>query len=87
MMVSLRQRLNRGLMLILRGIFAMHWFAADWVIRIVAEQEMMTRLEHNSDTLLASLKNANGNILPLSALAQLLDSLYSEKKCSLLPKA
>jgi signal transduction histidine kinase len=49
--MSLRQRLNRGLALILCIIFVMHWVAADWVIRAVAEKQMATRLTHDSDSL------------------------------------
>ena len=55
-MLSLRQRLNRGLAIILFVIFAIHWFSADWVIRSVAEKQMTTRLEHDSDSILATLK-------------------------------
>ena len=54
-MISLRQRLNRGLALILCVIFAAHWLAADWVIRAVAEKQMTTRLEHDGDSLLDTL--------------------------------
>jgi signal transduction histidine kinase len=57
---SLRRRLNRGLTLILLGVFALHWFAADWVIRAVAEKQMMTRLEHDSDSLLDTIKHSKG---------------------------
>jgi signal transduction histidine kinase len=52
---SLQSRLNRGLAAILVAVFAAHWYAADWVIRIVAENQMATRLEHDGDSLLASL--------------------------------
>jgi signal transduction histidine kinase len=55
-MMSLRKRLNRGLTLILVLVFAAHWLAADAVIRFVAEDEMLTRLEHDGDSLLASLE-------------------------------
>jgi signal transduction histidine kinase len=61
-MISLRQRLNRGLAITLFAIFAVHWFAADWVIRTVAEKQMMTRLEHDSDSLLQTLKMDAGEI-------------------------
>lgn len=54
-MSSLRNRLNRGLAAILAAIFACHWLAADFVIRHVAENEMFTRLEHDSDSLTATL--------------------------------
>lgn len=55
--MSLRQRLNRGLALILCVIFVMHWMAADWVIRTVAEKQMTTRLTHDGDSLLDTLTN------------------------------
>ncbi len=54
-MMSLRLRLNRGLALILCIIFVMHWMAADWVIRTVAEKQMTTRLMHDGDSLLDTL--------------------------------
>ncbi len=55
-MMSLRQRLNRGLIIILSLVFIGHWLAADWVIRAVAEKQMMTRLQHDSDSLLDTLQ-------------------------------
>ncbi|MDD5276801.1 MAG: sensor histidine kinase [Methylovulum sp.] len=62
-MISLRQRLIRGLALILCVVFAMHWLAADWVIRTVAEKQMTTRLSHDGDSLSDTLTpNANGQL-------------------------
>lgn len=55
-MMSLRQRLNRGLVIILTVVFVGHWLAADWVIRSVAEKQMMTRLQHDGDSLLDSMQ-------------------------------
>jgi signal transduction histidine kinase len=54
-MMSLRQRLNRGLTLILCVVFFIHWLAADAVIRAVAEKQMTTRLTHDGDSLLDTL--------------------------------
>ncbi len=54
-MISLRQRLNRGLAIILSVIFFAHWLAADAVIHYVAEKQMTTRLEHDGDSLLDTL--------------------------------
>ncbi|MCQ8179958.1 sensor histidine kinase [Methylomonas sp. SURF-1] len=54
--MSLQRRLNRGLMLILSAVFVGHWLAADWVIRAVAEKQMTTRLQHDADSLLDTLK-------------------------------
>ncbi|MGZ8183951.1 MAG: sensor histidine kinase [Methylobacter sp.] len=54
-MMSLRQRLNRGLASILCVVFIIHWLAADLVIRTVAEKEMTTRLAHDGDSLLDTL--------------------------------
>lgn len=54
-MNSLRGRLIRGLATILLILFASHWLAADSVIRYVAENQMLTRLEHDGDSLLYSL--------------------------------
>ncbi|HEY8158614.1 MAG TPA: sensor histidine kinase [Methylobacter sp.] len=78
-MISLRQRLNRGLAVILITIFAIHWFAADWVIRTVAEKQMLTRLEHDSDSLLDTLKHSkNGDVdLDNSRVPLVYDQAYS----------
>lgn len=54
--MSLRRRLNRGLMIILTVVFTANWLAADWVIRAVAEREILTRLTHDGDSLLDSLQ-------------------------------
>lgn len=54
-MISLQRRLKRGLAWTLFIIFFAHWLAADWVIRFVAENEIETRLEHDGDSLLATL--------------------------------
>lgn len=62
-MMSLRQRLNRGLAAILCLIFVIHWFAADWVIRAVAEKHMTTRLMEDSQSLLDTfVVNDNGQL-------------------------
>ena len=61
--MSLRRRLNRGLMIILSLIFAAHWLAADWVIRAVAEKQMLTRLTHDGDSILDTLNfDVNGQL-------------------------
>lgn len=57
-MMSLRRRLNRGLVIILSVVFVGHWLAADWVIRAVAEKQMLTRLQHDGDSLIDTLKLA-----------------------------
>jgi signal transduction histidine kinase len=63
-LISLRQRLNRGLIIILSMVFAGHWLAADWVIRSVAEKQMLTRLQHDGDSLLETLKrNTEGQLI------------------------
>ncbi|MFM8331682.1 MAG: ATP-binding protein [Candidatus Methylumidiphilus sp.] len=64
---SLRGRLNQGLAVILTLVFALHWLAADFVIRYVAENEMFTRIEHDGDALLASLKRDRDGALQFSA--------------------
>lgn len=62
-MISLQLRLNRGLALILCTVFIAQWLAADWVIRSVAEKQMLTRLEHDGDSLLESVQlNADGHL-------------------------
>ena len=61
--MSLRRRLNRGLIAILIVVFTANWLAADWVIRAVAEREMLTRLTHDGDSLLDSLQiNEQGRL-------------------------
>lgn len=54
-MISLRARLNRGLIAILVLVFASQWALGSYAIRRVVEHEMVTRLEHDGDSLLASL--------------------------------
>ena len=61
--MSLRRRLNRGLIMILTVVFTANWLAADWVIRAVAEREMLTRLTHDGDSLLDSLQPADNSQL------------------------
>ncbi len=62
-MMSLRNRLNRGLAAILCVIFVIHWFAADWVIRAVAEKQMATRLMEDAVSLMDTFKlDANGEL-------------------------
>ena len=78
-MISLRQRLNRGLTLILLAVFAVHWYAADWVIRTVAEKQMLTRLEHDGDSLLDTLLHdeAGGLNFDHSRVPLVYDQAYS----------
>jgi signal transduction histidine kinase len=54
-MMSLRRRLNVGLVSILCVIFILHWLAADWVIRSVAEKQMATRLMEDGESLFEAL--------------------------------
>lgn len=62
-MISLQARLNRGLVAILILVFASQWALGSYAIRRVVEHEMVTRLEHDGDSLLASLDvDANGEI-------------------------
>lgn len=78
-MISLRQRLNRGLALILFAVFALHWFAADWVIRTVAEKQMLTRLDHDSDSLLDTLTHSKNGLMDFdhSRVPLVYDQAYS----------
>ncbi len=55
-MKSLKQRLSLGLAAILIAVFTVQWMLVDPVIRHVAENQMATRLEHDGDSLLASLE-------------------------------
>jgi signal transduction histidine kinase len=62
-MMSLRRRLNVGLVSILCVIFVVHWLAADWVIRDVAEKQMATRLMEDGESLFDSLAfDTNGQL-------------------------
>ncbi|QPK62597.1 sensor histidine kinase [Methylomonas sp. LL1] len=54
-MMPLRKRLGRGLIVLLCIIFVIHWIAADWMIRSVAEKQMANRLEDDGHSLLETL--------------------------------
>lgn len=54
-MISLQTRLNGGLAAILVVVFASQWLLGSYAIRQVVEHEMLTRLEHDGDSLMASL--------------------------------
>lgn len=54
-MSSLRKRLGRGLITVLSLVFVMHWLAADWVIRAVAEKQMANRLMDDAYSLMETL--------------------------------
>jgi signal transduction histidine kinase len=61
-MSSLRQRLNRVLLVLLGGLL-LQWFVADRTIVQVVESEMESRLRHDADSLLAALElGANGQV-------------------------
>jgi len=66
-LISLSARLNRGLTAILLVLFLFHWMAADYVIKTVAENQMLTRLEHDGDSLLAFLDVAADGSLHFNA--------------------
>ena len=55
-MISLEARLNRGLAAVLILVFTSLWVLGSCAIRRVVEHEMVTRLEHDGDSLLASLE-------------------------------
>ncbi|MCX7089499.1 MAG: sensor histidine kinase [Methylococcales bacterium] len=62
-MISLRQRLSRGLGSILCIVFILHWLMADWVIRSVAEKQMATRLTEDGFSLMETLaSDDNGQV-------------------------
>lgn len=60
-MISLRKRLGRGLVLVLCIIFVIHWIAADWVIRAVAEKQMANRLADDGYSLLETLTSQDND--------------------------
>ncbi|MGZ8217114.1 ATP-binding protein [Methylomagnum sp.] len=62
-MRSLRNRLNTGLVTILIVVFGSLWALGSYAIHRVVENEMLTRLEHDGDSLLASLRvDPAGNV-------------------------
>lgn len=64
-MKTLRGRLNRGLAVILVSAFGAHWLIGSLAIHRVTENEVFTRLEHDSDALLANLSfDATGAPVP-----------------------
>lgn len=54
-MMSLRKRLRRGLTAVLCVIFVIHWIAADWMIRAVAEKQIANRLADDAYSLMDTL--------------------------------
>jgi signal transduction histidine kinase len=62
-MMSLRRRLNVGLVAILCVVFVMHWLAADWIIRSVAEKQMATRLREDGESIFETMSfDSNGQL-------------------------
>jgi signal transduction histidine kinase len=62
-MMSLQQRLNRGLTLILCGVLFFQWLATEIVINAVVEKQMTIHLTHDGDSLFASLiPNSNNQL-------------------------
>ncbi len=57
--MSLRKRLGRGLVTVLIGVFLIHWVAADWVIRAVAEKQMASRLFDDVYSLMETLAGSD----------------------------
>ncbi|OHX35521.1 ATP-binding protein [Methylomonas sp. LWB] len=74
-MMALRERLGRGLIAALCVIFVVHWIAADWVIRTVAESQMANRLADDGYSLLESLASADDDKLSFNRLR--ISSVYS----------
>ncbi len=72
----LRQKLNRSLTFILSVIFLLHWATGDWVIRTVAEKQMVSRLKHDSDSLKDTLKNDRSGHLRFDSFH--IGSIYNE---------
>jgi signal transduction histidine kinase len=74
---TLRGRLNRGLVIILVAVFAAHWVIGSMALHQVTENEILTRLEHDGDALLASL-DFDRNGLPAPSPAAL-EPIYRER--------
>jgi len=66
-MISLRRRLGRGLMTVLSVIFILHWVAADWVIRSVAEKQISNRLKDDAYSLMETLEGNDDDSVHFSA--------------------
>ncbi len=60
-MMSLQKRLGRGLIWVLSLIFVLHWIAADWVIRAVAEKQIANRLADDGYSLIQTLTSRDGD--------------------------
>lgn len=59
-MISLQQRLNRGLILILCVVLFIQWLVTDKMITAVVEKQIVIHLTHDSDSILTTIK-PNGN--------------------------
>ncbi|MFN9176763.1 MAG: hypothetical protein ACK58N_20225, partial [Synechocystis sp.] len=76
-MISLQKRLNYGLVFILSTVLSFNWLAADIFIKAVVEKQMITRLIHDSDTLIDTFHTNNKNQLVFNSLR--LESVYDQE--------
>jgi signal transduction histidine kinase len=76
-MMSLRKRLNVGLVSILCVVFVIHWLAADWVIRSVAEKQMATRLREDGESIFETMTLDSNGQLNLNSVY--IASVYNHK--------
>lgn len=74
-MMPLRKRLGRGLGAVLCLVFVVHWFAADWVIRTVAEKQMTNRLADDGYSLMETLAAGEDDSVTFNGLR--ISSVYS----------
>lgn len=74
-MMPLRKRLGRGLSAVLCAVFVVHWIAADWVIRTVAEKQMANRLADDGYSLMETLAAGEDDRVTFNGLR--ISSVYS----------
>ncbi|MCQ8103866.1 sensor histidine kinase [Methylomonas sp. SURF-2] len=74
-MMPLRKRLSRGLGAVLCLVFVVHWFAADWVIRTVAEKQIANRLADDGYSLMETLAAGEDDSVTFNGLR--ISSVYS----------
>jgi signal transduction histidine kinase len=76
-LISLRKRLGRGLSLVLCIIFVIHWIAADWVIRAVAEKQMANRLADDGYSLMQTLTSQDSDQVGFNGMH--ISSVYNRR--------
>jgi signal transduction histidine kinase len=73
-MKSLKLRLATGILLSISVVFILLWLAASHSIRLLVEEQMSTRLTHDSESLLSHLQFDNSEQIQLNSSE--IDSIY-----------